>query len=84
MKTLISIILSITITLSMTGCVGAVAEGVMQGTAQVAVEAGVESTVLDKEKLEKKRTIQKAQANVSLWKLQKLFGCGPLAEKGEK
>lgn len=51
----------------------------MQGATQVAVEAGVAKTVMDKDEYERRKTINKAQANVSWWKFQKLFGFGPLA-----
>ena len=81
MKKLIFKFLLISVSIFFSGCAEAIAQGAVMGATEVGMQVGIESSIKDKEQLQRDKSVAKANAKVSWWKLQKLFGAGPLAYK---
>lgn len=69
------------ISIIFSGCAEAIAQGTLMGATEVGMQVGIENSIKDKKQIQKDRSVAKANAKVSWWKLQKLFGAGPLAYK---
>lgn len=73
-------ILSLFLSFSFTGCADAIAEGLVRGGTEIAMEAGIRQSLTPEEELQKKPLINTTKMKVDMWKVQKFFGYGPLAE----
>lgn len=80
-KLILKFLFIVSVSLSFSGCADAIAQGAVIGATEVGMQAGIESSVKDKEQLQRDRSVARANAQVSWWKFQKLFGAGPLASK---
>ena len=80
-KLIIKYLLITSVSIFLSGCTEAIAQGAVMGATEVGMQVGIENSIKNKEQIQKDRSVAKANAKVSWWKLQKLFGTGPLASK---